>query len=147
MQALQAVVSLVGRILLAAIFVISGYNKLMGPAGTQKHMADAGLPAVQVLYVLTVMIELGGGLLLVLGYRARVVAAIMFLFLIPVTLTFHTKFAEPMQMVNFLKNLGIMGGLLMVVAYGAGAISIGGRTRHGSLASHEPLVPSGQKAP
>ena len=131
MQGLQAVASLVGRILLATIFLVSGYGKLMAPEGTQKHMADAGLPLVQVLYVLTVIVELGGGVLLVVGWRARIPAAVLFLFLIPVTLTFHTNFAEPMQQFQFLKNLAIMGGLLTVVAFGPGSISVDGQARRG----------------
>ncbi len=147
MQSLQAVASLVGRVLLAVIFVISGYNKLMDPAGTQQHMAQAGLPAVQVLYVLTVIVELGGGLLLVLGYRPREVAGILFLFLIPVTLTFHTKFSDPMQTGQFLKNLGIMGGLLMVVAFGAGPIGVGCRSRPIAQGRPDPLVRADSKAP
>jgi putative oxidoreductase len=131
MQALQAGASLVGRILLATIFLVSGYGKLMDAAGTQKHMADAGLPIVQVLYVLTVIVELGGGALLVVGWKARIPALVLFLFLIPVTLTFHTNFAEPMQKAQFLKNMAIMGGLLMAAAYGPGMISVDGQTRRG----------------
>jgi putative oxidoreductase len=133
MQALQAGASLVGRILLATIFLVSGYGKLTAAAGTQKFMADAGLPMVPVLYVLTVIVELGGGVLLVVGWKARIPAFVLFLFLIPVTLTFHTRFSEPMQMANFLKNLAIMGGLLTVVAHGPGTISVDGQTRRGRL--------------
>lgn len=127
MQALQAVASLVGRILLVAIFLVSGYGKLMDPAGTRQFMANMGhLPYVDVLFVCAVIVELGGGLMVLAGWKARLAALVLCLFLIPVTLTFHTNFADSMQQLHFLTNLSIMGGLLMVVAYGAGAISVDG---------------------
>lgn len=129
MQAIQAVASLVGRILISVIFLFSGYGKLMAPSATQKFMADAGLPLVQVLLVCTIIVELGGGLLLLLGWRARIAALVVFLFLIPVTLTFHTNFADRMQLMHFLTNLAIMGGLLMVFAHGPGPISLDGKGR------------------
>jgi putative oxidoreductase len=128
MQALQAVASLVGRILLVVIFLVSGYGKLMDPAGTKQFMANMGhLPYVDVLFICTVIVELGGGLMVLVGWKARLAALVLCLFLIPVTLTFHTNFADRMQQLHFLTNLSIMGGLLMVVVYGAGAISIDGR--------------------
>jgi putative oxidoreductase len=131
MQALQAVASLVGRIMLATIFLVSGYGKLMDAAGTQKHMADAGLPIVLVLYVLTVIVELGGGVLLVVGWKARLAAFVVFLFLIPVTLKFHWDLGNQMQQIQLLKNMAIMGGLLMAAAYGPGMLSVDGQTRRG----------------
>jgi putative oxidoreductase len=94
-------------------------------------MADAGLPLVVVLYVLTVIVELGGGLLLLVGWQARIAAGVIFLFLIPVTLTFHWDWGNRMQEIQFFKNLAIMGGLLMVVAFGPGPISLDGQTRRG----------------
>lgn len=129
MQPIQTAASLVGRILICAIFLMSGYGKLMAPAATQKHMADAGLPLVQILFVLAVIVELGGGLMLLAGWKARIAAFVVFLFLIPVTLTFHTNFADKMQQGQFFKNLAIMGGLLMITAYGPGPISVDGRVR------------------
>lgn len=133
MQSLQPVASLLGRILLSAIFVISGFGKLMAPAMTQEYMAHMHLLMVKVLYVPTVIVELGGGLLLLLGWKARSAAVVLFLFLIPVTLTFHTQWTTPeqkmMQMTQVWKNLAIMGGLLMVAASGPGPISVDGRVR------------------
>lgn len=136
MQSLQAVASLIGRILLSAIFIVSGYSKIMAAEGTQKHMAEAGLPMVTILYVLTVIIELGGGLLLLVGWQTRIVAGIVFLFMVPVTLTFHWDWDNPMQRIQLLKNLAIMGGLLVVVASGPGSISVDG-WRHRSRRSQE----------
>lgn len=128
-NALQNISALAGRILLALIFVLSGFNKITGFEGTAAYMAGKGLPMAEVLLVLTILIEIGGGLLLIIGYRARQAALLMFLFLIPVTLVFHNFWAAPaaeaqMQMIQFMKNLSIMGGMLCVAAFGAGRYSL-----------------------
>jgi len=119
-----------GRVLLALIFVLSGFNKIGGFAGTAGYMASKGLPMAEVLLVLTIIVELGGGLLIMLGWQARWGAAAIFLFLIPVTLVFHNYWAvdaaqQQMQMIQFMKNLSIMGGMLMIVAFGPGPYSMG----------------------
>ena len=119
----------VGRIFLALIFVVSGVGKITGYAGTAAYMASKGLPLVEILLPLTIAVELGGGLLLALGWKARWAAAALFLFLIPTTLIFHQFWGiEPklahMQKIHFLKNVAIMGGMLMVLAIGAGAWSV-----------------------
>jgi putative oxidoreductase len=119
----------IGRILLALIFVVSGVGKITGYAGTAAVMAAKGLPMVDVLLPLTIAVELGGGLLLALGWKARWAAAALFLFLIPTTLIFHQFWGlEPklaqMQKIHFLKNVAIMGGMLMVLAIGAGRWSV-----------------------
>ena len=92
-------------------------------------MAQANLPMVKILYVLTVIVELGGGLLILVGWKARWAALVVCLFLIPVTLTFHWEWGNRMQERAFWKNLAIMGGLLMVAAFGPGPISIDGQAR------------------
>ena len=125
-------VPLFGRILLALIFVFSGFNKLTHFDGTAGYMAMHGLPMAHVLLVASIVIELGGGLMLMLGWHARIAAAVIFLFLIPVTLTFHAFWAvnpsDAMalqnQMNHFMKNLAIMGGMLYVLAYGSGPLSL-----------------------
>jgi len=126
-NAAQNYLALAGRILLAAIFIIGGYNKIGGWEATAGYMASKGLPML--LLVPTILIELGGGLMLIVGYRARLAAAAIFLFLIPVTLVFHNFWAASpvemqMQSINFMKNLGIMGGMLFIVAYGPGRYSL-----------------------
>jgi putative oxidoreductase len=130
-QNMQNSTALAGRILLALIFVLSGFSKLTGFDGTAAYMASAGLPFTKVLLVLTIAVELGGGLLIMLGWKARWVALVVFLFLIPVTLVFHGPGADPalaqQNMIHFLKNLAIMGGMLHLFAFGAGAWSIDGR--------------------
>src|SRR5450759_5854892 len=106
---LQNSAALAGRILLALIFIISGFGKITGYAGTAGYMASKGLPMVDVLLPLTILVELGGGLLIAIGWNARWAAAVMFLFLIPVTLVFHNPAGlapaeAQQQMINLLKN-------------------------------------------
>ena len=123
---------LFGRILLALIFVFSGFNKLTHFDGTAGYMAMHGLPMAHVLLVASIAVELGGGLMLLLGWHARIAAAALFLFLIPTTLIFHAFWAvNPSdvmalqnQMNHFMKNLAIMGGMLYVLAYGSGPLSL-----------------------
>lgn len=121
---------LVGRILLALIFILAGFNKIPGFEQTAGYMASKGLPMVNVLLALTIIIELGGGLMVLLGIFARYAAAIIFLFCIPVTFIFHDFWnvadaqAAYMQQLMFMKNLAIMGGLAMVVAFGSGKFSV-----------------------
>jgi putative oxidoreductase len=122
-------VALVARILLAAIFIISGFLKIGGFAGTAGYMASKGLPMPQVLLVLTIALELGGGILIAIGFKARWVALLFFLWLIPTTLIFHPFWGIDAaqvqnQMNNFLKNVSIMGGMLLLFAYGPGAYSL-----------------------
>jgi putative oxidoreductase len=120
---------LVGRIMLAYIFVLSGYGKIVGFAGTAGYMAKYGMPMVEVLLVATIAIELVGGLMLVVGWKARWAALAIFLFMIPTTLIFHAFWASPqdqvmMQTIQFQKNLAIMGGMLFVFFCGPGRLSL-----------------------
>ena len=132
-QSVQNFVALVGRIFLAAIFVISGVNKLTDFSGTAAFMSGAGLPAAEFLLVLTILIEIAGGLMIILGLYTRQLALILFLFMIPVTAVFHNPWSagDPVQiqqqMIHFLKNLAIMGGLLHLSAFGPGYFSIEAR--------------------
>ena len=121
---------LAARILLAQLFIVSGIGKIGGFAGTAAFMAGAGLPMAYVLLILTIVLELGGGVLLVLGWQARWVAAALFGFTFLAAVIFHPFWNSDAasvfgQMNNFMKNLAIMGGLLYVVAYGAGPFSLG----------------------
>lgn len=129
----QNVAALFGRILVAAIFVLSGVNKMGDFGGTTALMMSAGLPMAELLLVATILIEIIGGLMLVIGWQTRVAALILLLFMIPVTLVFHNPWAPAeaamaqQQMIHFLKNLAIMGGLLNLMAFGAGSLSVGAR--------------------
>ncbi|MDZ7736121.1 MAG: DoxX family protein [Gammaproteobacteria bacterium] len=116
---------LVGRILLSAIFIIAGWKKLTGFEGTLGYMVDKGLPFTEILLVLTIIIELGGGLLILLGWQARWAALAIFLFLIPVSIIFHPFWADPGEFNSFFKNLAIMGGMAYIVTHGSGPFSLG----------------------
>jgi putative oxidoreductase len=113
-----------GRILTAAIFLNSGVGKILAPAGVERYIAAAGLPFPALGVVIAIAIELGGGLLLVLGYRTRLVALGLAGFTVVTALAFHSNFADHNQFIHFMKNIAIAGGLLQVVAFGAGALSI-----------------------
>ena len=123
------VAALVGRILLALLFVIAGFGKIAGFDGTVGYMASKGLPMPQVLLVLTILLELGGGLLLMIGWKVRWVTLAFCLWLIPTTLIFHKFWGIEAaqvqnQMNHFLKNVSIMGGMLLLWASGPGAYSV-----------------------
>jgi putative oxidoreductase len=122
------IVPLAGRILLAAIFLVAGYGKLMAFAGTSGYFAKLGFPAPDVMTVLAIAVELGGALLLIAGWHARWAAWALILFVAIATFAAH-RFWEfdasqyRNQMNHFLKNLALIGGLLFVVAFGPGAMS------------------------
>lgn len=129
MQNLQPLILLIGRILLGLIFIVAGIGKITSYSGTAAYMTANGLPMAEVLLVPTILIELGGGLMLAFGYKARWAALAIFLFIIPTSFVFHAFWSvEPeqvqMQMIQFQKNLSIMGGMLYVFVFGAGPWSI-----------------------
>jgi putative oxidoreductase len=120
---------LVGRVLLALIFLFAGIGKISNFNGTAGYMAMHHVPLVHIALVLTIIIEIGGSLMLITGWKARWAAGIMFLWLIPVTLMMHDFWAMsgPAHQVNFImfmKNLCIMGAMLMVMAHGPGPKSL-----------------------
>src|ERR1700760_1661757 len=117
-------VPFVGRILVAAIFVLSGLGKIGAPAATQGYIAAMGMPAPLLAYIGAIVVELGGGLLLLAGYRTKLVAAALAVFSIVTAFVFHHALADQNQMIHFLKNFAMAGGLLQFVAYGAGRISV-----------------------
>ena len=128
----SGVVPFVGRILVAAIFILSGFGKIAAPAATQGYIAAMGLPAPVLAYIASIAIELGGGLLLLAGYRTKLIAAGLALFSIVTAFIFHHALADQNQMIHFLKNFAMAGGLLQFVAYGAGRVSVDGRVASGS---------------
>ena len=128
----QNPLALVGRILLALMFVLAGISKLGGFAGTVGYIGSKGLPMPAVLAALTIVLELGGGLALVFGFCTRWVALAMGLFTLLVSVIFHNYWtmSDAMQMTNqlmFMKNMGVAGGMFMVAAFGAGALSLDAR--------------------
>ena len=129
MNTAQQVAPLIGRILVAAIFLWSGIGKIGGFAGTAGYMASKGLPMAEVLLVITILVEIGAALMIIVGYKARLGALALLLWMIPVTLIFHAFWAVPadqvqMQMINFFKNLGLMGAMLLIIGFGPGAYSV-----------------------
>ncbi len=123
----SAWIAALGRVLIAAIFLYSGFGKIMAPEGTQAYIASAGLPLPIVGYVLAIIVEVGGGLLLLIGYQTRLVALIIALYSIVAALAFHSQFADQNQLIHFMKNFCIAGGLLQIVAFGAGSMSVDAR--------------------
>ena len=113
-----------GRILLSSIFVWSGFGKLMAPAATKAYMVAMGMPLADIAYLVALAVELGLGLALLLGYRTRLAAAALAAFALVTGFIFHHDFADQGQMINFMKNVAIAGGLLQVAAYGASAFSL-----------------------
>lgn len=122
-----ATLPLVGRILIAAIFLLSGASKVAAPAATIGYIQSVGLPLPALGFAIAVLVEIGGSIALVAGYRTRLVAAIMALFTVATALAFHSDLADQNQFVHFFKNLAMAGGLLQVVAFGAGRFSLDAR--------------------
>jgi putative oxidoreductase len=113
----------VGRVLIGLPFAMSGFGKLAAYGATTAKIADVGLPFPPLAFAVAVLVELGGGLFLVFGYRVRPVALALAAFSLATAISFHGNFADQNQMVHFLKNVMIAGGLLQIAA-GAGALSI-----------------------
>ena len=107
-----------GRVLMSAIFIMAGINKIAGYAGTQGYMEAMGVPGG--LLPLVILLELGGGLALLLGWRARGAAFLLAGFSILSALIFHNNMADQMQSILFMKNLAMAGGLLFITAFGPG---------------------------
>ena len=118
---------LLGRILIGAPFVMSGLGKLAAYSATVGYIAAMGLPVPPLAFLVSVLIELGGGLLLLSGYRVRLVSVVMAVFCVVTALVFHHNFADQNQMINFLKNVMMAGGLLQITWFGAGAFSLDAR--------------------
>jgi putative oxidoreductase len=116
-----------GRLLIAALFLISGLSKIAAPALTQGYIASAGLPFPRLAYLVAIVIEVVGGILLILGYQSRIVASVMAVFTVAAALAFHSHFADQNAMAHFLKNISITGGLLQIAAFGAGTFSVESR--------------------
>jgi putative oxidoreductase len=125
----QAVLPLVGRILIAAIFLLSGISKITAPAAMIGYIASAGLPLPQAGLAIAIVVEVAGSIALVLGFRTRWAAAILAIFTVATALAFHNKLGDQDQFIHFFKNIAMTGGLLQVVAFGGGRFSLDAR-RH-----------------
>jgi len=124
MEWLKSLASLVGRILLVLIFLHSGIGKIENFEGTGQYMAKYGMPYIPFFLFGAIVFELAGSVLVILGYYARFGALLLLLFLIPTTIIFHTNFGDPNQMIHLMKNVSMFGGLLVLLAVGAGRFSM-----------------------
>jgi putative oxidoreductase len=118
-----------GRLMIGLPFAMSGLSKLGAYGATTGLISAVGLPFPPLAFAVAVAVELGGGLLLVAGYRARSVAIVLALFSLATAVSFHSNFADQNQMIHFLKNVMMAGGLLQIAAFGAGALSIDNRRK------------------
>ena len=131
---LQNPLSLIGRILLALLFVPSGFSKIGGFAGTVGYIASKGVPLPELAAAAAIGVELGLGLLLLIGWQTRWAALGIAVFTVVITFIFHNFWSVPAEQVmaqqqNFFKNMAAVGGLLTVAAWGAGAWSVDGNQR------------------
>jgi putative oxidoreductase len=124
-----------GRLMIGVPFAMSGLGKLAATGPTAQMIRAAGLPMPGLALAIAILVELGGGVALVAGFRTRIVATALALFSFATALAFHSNFADQNQMIHFLKNVMIAGGLLQIVAFGAGALSIDNRSKR---AGHSP---------
>lgn len=130
----QALSALIGRVLLALMFLLAGFSKLGGLEGTAGYIASKGLPMSQLLAIGAAVLELVAAALLIVGWQARWAALALAAFTLLATVLFHNFWAMPadqqmMQQLMFLKNLAAIGGLLVVFAFGPGSLSLDARRR------------------
>ncbi|PHS79771.1 MAG: hypothetical protein COB59_00345 [Rhodospirillaceae bacterium] len=125
MDKIQEFSAPIGRIMIALIFVISGVGKITGYAGTQGYMEAMGVPGM--LLPLVILVEVVGGLAIIVGWKTRYAAFLLAGFSLLSALIFHTNFGDQIQMIMFLKNLAIAGGFLFLVAHGAGTYALDNR--------------------
>ena len=131
-SAVSAPIVIAARVLLALMFVLAGFSKFAGLEGTAGYIASKGLPLPGVLAFATATLEVVGGLALAFGLQARWAAGALALFTLVASFLFHNFWAMPadqayVQQLMFMKNLAVAGGLLMVVAFGAGPASLDAR--------------------
>jgi putative oxidoreductase len=122
-------ISLLGRVLLSAIFIISGISKIGNFGATRDAIVAHGVPVAGLFVVLSLVIEIAAGVCILIGLQGRISAMLLMAYLIPVTLIMHNFWSymgpeHQMQLVNFLKNISIMGGLAQIAAMGPGPISV-----------------------
>jgi putative oxidoreductase len=126
--------ALIGRCLMAVLFLLSGFGKVAAPAASIAWIASTGLPMPTAALVVSIIVELGGGLLLVLGWQIRPLGAILTVYAIATAFIFHRNLADQNQLFHFLKNIAVMGGLFQLMAFGAGKFSLDARQARKSAA-------------
>ena len=116
------ILNLIGRILISSVFLISGFNKINQYDGTIEWMESFGVPGI--LIIPAILLEIIGSLMIIIGYKTRVIATLFSVFCITLAIIFHNDFSDQMQLVSFLKNLALAGGFLFLVVSGPGKISL-----------------------
>ena len=117
-------IGLLGRVLMSAIFIQGGILKAMAPAATMAYFAKVGLPVPGAAYAVALLVEIGGGVLFLVGWRARLTALVLGVWCIATAMVAHYHPENREQMINFMKNVCMAGGFLQVVAFGAGRLSL-----------------------
>jgi len=130
----------IGRLLIGLPFAMAGFSKLAAYGPTTAMISGAGLPFPPLAFAIAVAVELGGGVLLIAGYRARLVAIALAVFSLATAVSFHNDFADQNQMIHFLKNVMMAGGLLQIAAFGAGPLSVDNRRGIGELSSNSAAI-------
>ena len=121
--------ALVGRVFFSSMFLALGYGKLTAFGGTSGYMASLGLPAPALFTVLAIISEIGGGLLMLVGYQTRLVALGLAIYVLVSALIGHSQLGDSNEFMHFMKNMAIVGGSLAFVAFGGGAYSLDARSR------------------
>ena len=122
-----------GRLLIALIFVMSGLSKIAAPAATIAYIQSSGAPFAPGAFAIAVLVEVIGGLTLLVGFQTRIAAGALAIFTLAAAVLFHNNMADQNQMIHFLKNIAITGGLLQVIAFGAGPFSLDNRRKSASV--------------
>ncbi len=121
---MKSLLQLLARILISLIFLWSGLQKILHFSATQQYMSMHKMPQTTLLLIGAIIVEIGGGLCLLFGFKTKWAALLIALFLIPTTWIFHRNLADQIQLLEFLKNLAIIGGLLMLTAFDGGKFSL-----------------------
>ncbi|HYW55682.1 MAG TPA: DoxX family protein [Polaromonas sp.] len=134
LNSLQNPLSLIGRVLIALLFIPAGFSKIAGFSGAVGYIASKGVPLPELSAAAAIGVELGLGLLLLVGFQTRWAALGIALFTVVITFIFHAYWAVPAEMMMmqkqaFFKNIAVVGGLLTIAAWGAGAWSIDGQRK------------------
>jgi putative oxidoreductase len=123
-SAIQDLGALVGRVLMSAIFIWGGYQKLMDAAGTKAEIAGLGVPFPDIVWMVAVVVELVGGLALLLGVQTRLVALVLAVWCIATAWVAHSNFADPDMQIHFMKNVAMAGGFIVIAVFGGGAYTV-----------------------
>jgi putative oxidoreductase len=134
-ETIKRYIPLAGRVLIGAPFVMGGVGKLVAHQGTVGYIGSVGLPLPELGWIIAIAVELGVGAMLLLGYRARFAALVLAIFSLATAVSFHHNFADQNQMIHFLKNVMLAGGLLQIVYFGAGPFSLDARSSSATAAA------------